>query len=353
VKSRYLVGLLAFLLLAAPVAAAAGGHYLARPGDAFHYSETTSVTNGTGDYASYTEQTVTTGSISVTGSFPNGTVSANYASVYTYTNSSGGNQHGGSSGTFSFSTGTFLYVQGTDNQTGYTNPAVWFYVNSSVVAGDHVELLNTPMTVESTDATYSFPGNAHAAVQTISAQGSGSYLRNDSYGMFTAEYTWTAYFDPATGYIVGYSYTEQDSNNSGDGFTYTDILYVTSTTYALTPASSGGSSGLSSGTIVEIVVAVVVLLIIVVVVILALRSRRRAPLPRHSATGRVEYGTMGMPPRPPPAPGAPPPPIRLTAQQPAVQQVVVRETVKVNCRFCGTLIDSTATVCPNCGAPRT
>jgi RNA polymerase subunit RPABC4/transcription elongation factor Spt4 len=27
--------------------------------------------------------------------------------------------------------------------------------------------------------------------------------------------------------------------------------------------------------------------------------------------------------------------------------------VKVPCRYCGTLMDSTATVCPKCGAPRT
>ncbi|HEV8049715.1 MAG TPA: zinc ribbon domain-containing protein [Thermoplasmata archaeon] len=27
--------------------------------------------------------------------------------------------------------------------------------------------------------------------------------------------------------------------------------------------------------------------------------------------------------------------------------------MKVPCRYCGTLMDSTATVCPKCGAPRT
>jgi rubrerythrin len=38
--------------------------------------------------------------------------------------------------------------------------------------------------------------------------------------------------------------------------------------------------------------------------------------------------------------------------QPAVQQIIIKETVKVNCRYCGSLIDSTAETCPFCGATR-
>src|SRR5208283_5138114 len=81
----------------------------------------------------------------------------------------------------------------------------------------------------------------------ISAQGSSNYLRNDQYGMFTAEYTWNAYFDPSSGYIIGYDYVEHDTNSSGTGFSYTNDLYVTSTSYPLTAAAVGSPSGGGSG----------------------------------------------------------------------------------------------------------
>lgn len=358
-KASYLsLAFLVLLALSAPASAAPGGHYIPKVGDGFHYYEEVTVTNGVGDYSGYTEATFINGSEGVTAVAGNGTESADFANTWTYSNSSGGSLHGGAQGAFTFSAETFLYVQGTDNQTGYVNPAVWFYINNSLPAGQQVELLNTPSTIESTNWTYQFPTDSSRYVRTIYTEGSGTYTRDDSYGEFSASYTWRSYFDPATGYIVGYAYTEQDSNTSGDGFTYTDLLSVTTTTYALTAASAPGqSSASSSGTSNDLVIALVVIVVIVVIVVLAalaLRSRRRSSLPRHSAGGRVEYGTMPMPPPPPVPPGMAPPPIRLTgAQQPAVQQVVLRETVKVNCRYCGTLIDSTATVCPNCGAPRT
>lgn len=347
---------LLFLLLTASAAGAPGGHYTPLAGDDFHYFETITVGNGVGSYLGYSDITFINGSLGVTAVAPNGSVSATYASAYSYSNSNGGSQRGSSGGSFTFSAQTFLYLQGTDNQTGYTNPSVWFYVNNSLAAGGHLELLNTPMTVVSTTSSYPLPTDPSRSVRTISAQGTSQYQRDDSYGVFTASYTWQAYFDPSTGYIVGYSYTEQDTDGAGNGFTYTDVLSVTSTSYPLTTSSvsssASSSSGLSNATI--LVIAAVVVVVVVLLVLLALRSRRGASLPRHSRTGRVEYGTMPMPPPPPMGGGMAPPAIHLTgAQQPAVQQVVLRETVKVNCQYCGTLIDSTATVCPNCGAPRT
>ena len=42
------------------------------------------------------------------------------------------------------------------------------------------------------------------------------------------------------------------------------------------------------------------------------------------------------------------------AAQPVImQREVVREVVKIPCRFCGTLFDQLETSCPNCGAKRT
>lgn len=353
------IGLVLLVALAAPATASPGGHYIPQAGDGFHYYEEITVSDGFGDYQGYTEATFINGSVGVTAVAPNGTESATFASSWTYSNNSGGFLSGSMEGAFTFSADSFLYVQGTDNQTGYTDPTVWFYINNSAPGGSTVELLNTYCTVVSTDQSYQFPTDLSRYVRTTYLEGSSQYIRDDSYGEFDASYTWQSYFDPSTGYIVGYLYTEHDSNASGDGFTYTDVLSVSSTTYPLTaasPSSSNGSGGSGSGDSYLLIVAIVliVVLVVVVVVVAALRARRRSSLPRHSSGGRVEYGTVPMSPPLPPAAGMAPPPIRLTgAQQPAVQQVVIRETVKVNCRYCGTLIDSTATVCPSCGAPRT
>jgi hypothetical protein len=347
--------LLPLLLLTVPSAAATGGHYIPNTGDRFDYFESVSLGDGTGNYTGYTEQTYVNGTVGVTGVASNGTESATYSNTNSWMNNQGQSDNWASSGAFTFSADSYHYVQGTDNQTGYTNPYVWFYTNSSSPAGATFTILNSPMRVVSRDVSYALGSPLNENVVTIFAEGNGSYERNDDYGFFTATYNWMTYYDPTTGYVVGYLYTEQDSDGApGDGFTITDLLYVTSTTYALTPGSapppsgSSGSSGISTNLVIALIVVFVVVLILILVWAVA-RAHRRSPLPRHSTSGSVNFG-------PPSAmtPGGAPPPIRLTPSgQPAVQQVVIRETVKVNCRYCGALIDTTAASCPNCGAPRT
>lgn len=346
--------LLALLLVvAAPGGApAAAGHYVPVVGDSFSYAETIVIDQGTGNYSGYLEHDWINGTETVTGVAVHQTVSVYYVYVDHWTDNSPahGVLRSPTAANYTFSAVTYRYVSGTDNQTGYTNPSVWFYMNNSLAVGDAFTLLNTPFTVESRDQSYPYSGSATGYVATIAADGSGSYERDDDYGEFTATYTWDAYFDPGTGYIVGYLYTEHDTNGV-DGFTWTDQLVVTHTSYPLTSAPappSGGGSPSNSGEL-YLAIGIVVVVVIVIVVAAVLASRRRPSLPRHSGTGQVAYAPV-----PPPPPGPAPPPIGLTPSgQPAVQQIVMRETVKVNCRYCGTLIDTTATVCPNCGAPRT
>ncbi|MGD0250266.1 MAG: zinc ribbon domain-containing protein, partial [Thermoplasmata archaeon] len=417
------------LLFVVSALGTASAHYTPAPKDGFAYDETIVVSNGFGDYNGYIESTVINGSVNVTSVLPNGTESAFYYNANTYTNNSGAHQQWVSSGSFEFSADTFLYVSGTDNQTGYTNPYVWFFMNDSLGTGASVHLLNSNFTVVATSYNYALETAAGTYVKAIFIEGNGSYVRDDSYGEFTATYNWKAYFDPSTGYILGYLYTEQDSNASGDGFTLVDTLGVTHTSYRLTPgvgpteyevtftetglpsgtfwsvslagvvgtsstttvkfsepndsysytvptisgfssdpnsgsvqvagspvnqaisftsgsSSGSGSSGSGSGLLTIALVLVVVVIIIVVIAILVARSRRRHPLPKHSGTGQVSYA--------PPSMGPPPPGIHLTPSgQPAVQQIVIKETVKVNCRYCGALIDTTAEKCPFCGAART
>jgi hypothetical protein len=342
---------IALALLAAPAVAVTPSvaHYTPQAGDHFGYYETWYLNQGTGNYSGYSEFSYINGTVSVTAVAANGTEAASYSNTDTWGNVTGAYYAWTSSGTFTFSATTYHYVQGTDNQTGYVNPYVWFYIDNTATVGATVNLLNTACEVIGTNVAYPTALSSTGYAATIETIGNGTFQRNDIYGAFDATYTWTSYFDPSTGYVVGYLYVEHDVNGA-NGFTITDTVRTTSTSYPLTatsgPASGGsGSSGLSPTEWIAII-AVVVIVIVVVIAVIAARSRR-SRLPRHSAGGAVSFG-----PAPPPM-GAPPPVHLTPSGQPAVQQIVIRETVKVPCRYCGTLMDSTATVCPSCGAPRT
>jgi hypothetical protein len=333
-----LILFLPLFLAAYPVFAAAT--YVPHQGDYFNYHEVETLGSGTGSYAGYTEQTVVDGKETMNSVDVSGVVSATYGYSWTFSNSSGSTETGSQSGSYTYSSVDYYYVNGTDDQTGYVNPTVWFLTDNSIPMGGTFTLLNTLMTVESTSYSYSNPSQ-NRNVNVIFAQGTSSYARNDEYGQFTADYTWKAYFDPTTGYIIGYEYVEHDTNPSGDGFTWTDNLYVTSTSYSLTAAATGNSGVILN---VELIAAIVLFIVIVVILVIALSRRSRRRLPKHSPS--QEY----FPPRSPP----PAPQIDLTPrQQPPVQQIVIKEVVKVKCRYCGALIDSTAQTCPICGAPRT
>jgi len=338
--------LIVVLLLSLALSPAfAFSNYAPHAGDYFSYREVENLGSGTGSYAGYSEQTIINGKETMNSINANGIVSASYSYTYSFSNSSGSTESGSQSGEYTFSSTTYLYVNGTDDQTGYANPSVWFYMPNSTPKSGTFSLLNTLMTVTSTSYSYYLPSESQN-VDAIYAQGSGSYERNDVYGQFTATYTWKAYFDSSTGYIIGYEYVEQDTNPSGNGFTYTDSLYVTQTSYSLTAAqpTNTGVSPISDGGVAPIllVVAFIIAIIIVIAIIAYAISRRNRKLPKHSPV----KGYVAPPPTSPPS-------VDLTPkEQPPVQQIVIKEVVKVNCRYCGALIDSTAQTCPICGAPR-
>jgi hypothetical protein len=225
----------------------------------------------------------------------------NYGYTYDWSNSSGSTLTGTRGGPYTFSDTTFLYLNGTDNETSfggvkYVNPAVWFAMNNSLPDGANFTLLNTPIKIMSSNyPLYLAPENK--SVLTIFAQGGGTYQRNDVYGQFSAAYTWSAWYDPSTGYIVGYNYVEHDTNPSGDGFDYTDKLYVASSSYSL-PAtivtassiqstsaqslttSSSLSSSAQTITIpvedIDIIIVIVIVLVAIFAALAILRRRRMA-----------------------------------------------------------------------------
>jgi hypothetical protein len=295
-----LVSLALLLSVAAMHSASVSAAFSSHQGDFFKYTETTDLGNGTGNYAGYTEHQDVTGGENVTGVSGN-TVSMNYGYTYDWSNSSGSTLTGNRGGPYTFSETTFLYLNGTDNETSfggvkYVNPAVWFAMNNSLPDGANFTLLNTPIKIMSSNyPLYLAPESK--SVLTIFAQGGGTYQRNDVYGQFSAAYTWSAWYDPSTGYIVGYNYVEHDTNPSGDGFDYTDKLYVASSSYPLTATivtsssiqttSSEGlttSSSLSSSAqtitipveYIDIIVLIVIVLVAIFAVLAILRRRRMA-----------------------------------------------------------------------------
>jgi hypothetical protein len=327
--------------------------YTPKQGDSFGYSETTTVNNGQGSYTGYSDQTSYTGAEEIQ-SVSGSDVLTHYSYAYNFSSNQGNSSSGSKSGDFSWSTSTYTYVNGTDNQVGYSNPIyVWFAMDPSLPVGGTFWALNTHLTILSSNYSLQLPTEGRY-VQTIEAKGTGQYQRNDAYGVFTATYTWYEYFDPATGYIIGYNYTEQDTGSyqgQAGGFTYTDLLYVTSTSYPLTAASvptstSTGSGAFSFTPYLEVLIPVVVVVLVVGAVALAVRGRRRrSPLPEHPTSP------------PPPPPSAPPPTpapwgSKVDLGSKPTEQVVIREVAKVNCRYCGTLIPTTVDRCPYCGGPR-
>jgi hypothetical protein len=326
--------------------------YAPQPNDFFNYSETITVNNGQGSYSGYTDQTKITGMErmnSVSGS----AVSTHYSWSSSFSNSLGSSSTNSSSGDYTWSSSSFTYINGTDSQYGYSKPIyVWFAMNPSLPVGGTFEVLNTPFTVLSKSYSFQVPGGTRY-ILTIQTQGTGSFARNDVYGRFTASYTWTEYFDPTTGYIVGYNYVEQDTgcwtdpSNPSAGcqsasFTWTDNLGVTSTSYTLTPGTAPNLGLLGFGPDFDYAVAAVVALLILGLAFYARRrARRMDTIPEHPPTPGI----------PPGAPSTAPWESKIDLGSKPPEQVVLRDVAMRNCKFCGILIPTTAEKCPYCGGP--
>jgi hypothetical protein len=269
---------LALLLSLSLFSARVIASYVPHQGDYFSYYEVQNLGNGAGDYTGYSEQTIINGTEMMNGVSGDGIVSANYSYSWAWNDNTGATDTGSPSGDFTFSSVTFLYVNGTDDQTGYVNPTVWFCMDNSIPEGGTFYLLNTAMMVMSKNYSYYLPSQ-NRTVNTIFAQGNSNYPRNDEYGQFTATYTWNAYFDPSSGYIIGYNYVEHDANSSGTGFTYTENLYVDSTSYPLTTAAASNPGGGNSYLMQYggYIVAIVIIIVIILIIIYAASRRRRLP----------------------------------------------------------------------------
>jgi hypothetical protein len=340
-----LAPILVILTVGAFLPAGSSGHYIPSAGLYFNYEEITNLNDGKGIYSGYTQQCYINGTERVIG-VSSGIASMNYSYVCTFENNTGVYEPVSAAGNYTFSTQTFQYVNGTDNLPCYVDRPVWFYMNNSLSTGNSFDMLNNTMQVVSTNYSYKLQSTGNY-VETIYAEGNGSFQS----GNYTATYNCKAYYDPSTGFIVGYLYTGHYTSNSGNGYVFTESLFVTGTSYSLTPAVAPPSSSSGSSLFLYLFLFIIILIAVIVLIVALSRRNKGEKLPKHPSGGNVNFNQPASYQNPPEG-GQAPPPLNFNPQQPAVQQIVVQEVVKVKCKYCGSLMDSTAERCPVCGAPQ-
>ncbi|MHB1439699.1 MAG: zinc ribbon domain-containing protein [Cuniculiplasma sp.] len=347
-KKAILISLFIFSLMIAGSIPQAQVNTSPSSGTFFQYRELVVIDNGKGNYSGYQSRTWINGTEKVTGLSAQGNVQMTYN--YSCSIKSPRLDYYNpqiAKGIFTFSDINCKYVNGTDNETGYTNPSVWFYTNTSIPSGSTREVLNTNMTVISTDYNYT-PPTGNALIKTIYLTNMSGYVRNDEYGKFNATYNWTAYYDRSTGFIVAYVYSETDSNGRGDGFSCTNTLYVSDSSYGI--AISASKPHLSkTSPFPYVLLEFIGVFVIVILILVALLSRKgkRNKIKQHSTPNRVNDNMNENVNK-----NREDEKIDLEPKSQGTEQVVIKEIVKVKCQYCGALIDSTAEKCPFCGAPR-
>lgn len=321
--------------------------YTPQKGDYFKYTENTIVNNGSGVYTGYQDQTLTNGTESVT-NVSGSSVTTAFAYTYSYSSNQGSKTAGSNQSSYVWSTKSYTYTSGSDEGVGFggipfsTPLYVWWAINPNVSVGSKLFLLNTEFTVQTLNYSFQVPGQGY--IKSIEVLGSGVYQRNDTYGVMQARYNWAEYFDPSTGYIIGYIYSEQDNGQwqgQAGGFSYTDTLYETQTSYPLvivsattaSAASTVSTSTINSGAFIDLlIVALIVVFLVVVAVAMSRRRHSRDDLPRHST-----YSSS-------------PPNVHFDTGRPS--EVVERQTEVYKCPYCSGTYPITRQNCPLCGAPR-
>ncbi len=240
------------LLAAAPAVAGAP-----QVRDFFEFDQTTTVSDGTGYYyAGYTETTQSHYRYTVQ-SIAGDAVTVQGTGSWTYSNSTGSYESGNEPYNPVFNLSSRRYLSGID--VGGVDPStatVWFWISLPVKAGDPVQILDEPLTVQSTSATY-WQGAVPRTAILVS--GTGSYPRDDVYGNFSADYTDQLYFDPNTGFIIAEKYSEIDTGVGaylGNSFVNATTLTVTASSYVL-PLDLGSALLLYLGVPAAIVLVVV------------------------------------------------------------------------------------------------
>jgi ribosomal protein S18 acetylase RimI-like enzyme len=199
-------------------------------GTNFTFQDNYQITNGGGNYSGYSESQNAQYHYTVL-SIVGDNVTVNGSGSYQWTNSTSSGS-GNWAETFAFSAVTRLYTSGFDVLGSYPNASVWFWIPTGLSEGQGVRILDTNFTVVSLASTVwltYFPPVPRIGVELMA---SGSYTRDDVYGVYTATFTDRYWFDPTSGFVIGEYYTEQD-NGAGGSFDYDEQLFVTQASYPL------------------------------------------------------------------------------------------------------------------------
>src|SRR5437879_11814473 len=198
-----------------------------RTADFFEYNYNTYVDQGTDYYFGYSDKMISHARYTVQ------SVSGDLATVrglgcWTFDGSDGTHQSGVTDVTPVFSLSTRRYVSGIDVNAS-ANATVWFWVSMPLALGQTLRILDDVFTVISTDATV---WNGIIPHRTVQLQASGTYARDDAYGIFAATYTDRYYFDPDSGFVVAESYEERDTNPSAS-FRFRAEISLTARSYSV------------------------------------------------------------------------------------------------------------------------
>ncbi len=249
------VALVLPLVLSAAVRAASPS-----AGDFFEYDSTSNVSNGGQAYYGYTDSLTAHYRYSVE-SVSGGNVTMLGTGSWHYQDSSGLDQSGTDTYHPVFSLATREYLSGIDvNLTGPVS--VWFWVPTDVAVGQVVYVLDEPLTVISLSTTW-WQGALPRSVVLL--EGSGSYVRDDAYGVYNATYRDQYYYDRATGFVVAETYVEHDVGSwqgMAASFDYSAKISITSSSYALP---------LDLVTFASIYLAIPAALVLVVVAVIRVR----------------------------------------------------------------------------------
>src|SRR6059036_2173221 len=198
-----------------------------RTADFFEYNYNTYVDQGTDYYFGYSDKMISHARYTVQ------SVSGDLATVrglgsWTFDGSDGTHQSGVTDVTPVFSVSTRRYVSGIDVNAS-ANATVWFWVSMPLAQGQTLRILDDVFMVISTDATV---WNGIIPHRTVQLQASGTYTRDDAYGIYAATYTDRYYFDPDSGYVVAESYEERDTNPSAS-FRFRAEISLTASSYSV------------------------------------------------------------------------------------------------------------------------
>jgi hypothetical protein len=237
-----------------------------------------------------------------------------------------------------------------DPTTGYVLGVQYAEENNDGAGDGYTYFDNTQVT----SATFTPTSAAAPATDTVSfSTGSsgcpvlfndGNYSSGQS-ATVQAGATYVISYYPSCGWT--FNSWSTTAGTLGSSTAAPTLLTVTASGTLTASLSSPPPTPFPWGTVVVLLVLLFIFILLIVLYVRRHHRPRQSGMARHGTAGNVPFSSM------PTSGYGGPAPLSLTpSDQPAVQQIVVKETVKVPCQYCGTLIDSTATACPKCGAPR-